>query len=138
MSLNITFYDKSLDSGIHYTRQDGSTVEIDDIDSSILCELASISITHSLYKMAEHIPILNTNLYEVLWHGDELPDPIIKGKQFDEYLYDGISFLLKKKKYLMQYNPDNDCGNYDSLLQFTKDCLSLSIQHPNADVRFSR
>lgn len=33
---------------------------------------------------------------------------------------------------------ENGWGNYDSLLQFTKDCLALSIQYPNADVRFSR
>lgn len=132
MSLDIIFTENGPKDYRNYC---GCTVMLEDSNET---KDYFINITHNLNIMAEHVPILNTNLYEVLWHGDELPNPIVKGKQFDEYLYDGISFLIKKKKYLMQYNPENGWGNYDSLLQFTKDCLALSIQHPNADVRFSR
>lgn len=119
-----------------YSNYCGCTVDIDFDDYQDKDYF--INITHNLNIMAEYVPIGNTNLYKVLWRGDELEVPIVKGKQFEDYLYDGISFLIKNKKYLIQYNPENGWGNYDSLLQFTKDCLALSIQHPNADVRFSR
>lgn len=132
MSLDIIFTENGRKD---YSNYCGCTVMVDSCNEE---KDYFINITHNLNIMAEHVPIGDVNLYKVLWRGDELEDPIVKGKQFDEYLYDGISFLIKKKKYLMKYNPENGWGNYDSLLQFTKDCLALSIQHPNADVRFSR
>lgn len=132
MSLDIIFTENGHKD---YSNYCGSTVMMDDFNET---KDYFINITHNLNVMAEHVPIGNVNLYKVLWRGDELKDPIIKGKQFEDYLYDGISYLIRCKLILLEYNPTNGWGNYDSLLQFTKDCLALSIQHPNADVRFSR
>lgn len=133
MSLDIIFTENGYKD---YSNYCGSTIIIDNDN-----ELKDyyINITHNLNKMAKHVPVgNNTNLYDVLWHGDELENPIVKGKQFEKYLYNGISYMIRCKPILLEYNPDNFWGNYDSLLQFIKDCLALSIQHPNADVRFSR
>lgn len=132
MSLDIIFTENDHKD---YSSYCSSTVMIDDGNET---KDYFINITHNLNVMAEHVPIGNVNLYKVLWRGDELEDPIVKGKQFEDYLYDGISYLIRCKPILLEYNPENGWGNYDSLLQFTKDCLALSIQHPNADVRFSR
>lgn len=133
MSLDIIFTENDHKD---YSNYCGSTIMMDYSNGE--SKDYYINITHNLNKMAEHVPIGNTNLYKVLWHGDELDVPIVKGKQFEDYLYDGISYMIRCKPILLEYNPDNGWGNYGSLLQFTKDCLALSIQHPNADVRFSR
>ena len=135
MSLDIIFTERS-NNKTTFENKCGCTVAVDFDDSQDKDYF--INITHNLNIMAEHVPIGNTNLYKVLWHGDELEVPIVKGKQFEDYLYDGISYLIRYKPILLEYNPENGWGNYDSLLQFTKDCLALSIQHPNADVKFSR
>lgn len=132
MSLDIIFTEND---DKDYSNYCGSTVMIDGHNET---KDYYINITHNLNEMAEHVPIGNTNLYRVLWHGDELSDPITKGNQFENYLYSGIDYLIRHRQSLLQYNPSNGWGNYGSLLQFTKDCLALSIQHPNADVKFSR
>ena len=64
MNLDIIFTEKGRKD---YSNYCGCTVTVDFDDSQDKDYF--INITHNLNRMAEHVPIGNTNLYKVLWHG---------------------------------------------------------------------
>lgn len=98
----------------------------------------TINITHNLGRMAEHVPVKGTNLYQILWEGYDLNgNRITTGSQFEGILEEGIDYMLDHKDELIQYEPSNGWGNFYDLLNFTRECLGLATKYPYSKVSFS-
>lgn len=128
MSLTITFTASLVP---HYTRIDGTTIEIGEK------EVASISTAYNLNKIAERISIgLHTTLYDLLWHGNELENPIVYGHDFISYLIRVIPYMEDHREDLEKFNQDDD-DNFNDLLLFTEKCLAYAILYPDSIVHFN-
>ena len=132
MSLDIEFYHNNPDFTGDYNNDDI------DWDDRFIAD-AQLNITHNMNIMAEHVPLSNgSTLYQLLWHGEEIDPPIETASQMTDLLAEGLKYLAHHKEDLLQYNPSNGWGNYNSLLTFTSECLLASIKFPNDKVYFSR
>lgn len=132
MSLDIEFYHNNPDFTGDYNNDDI------DWDDRFIAD-AQLNITHNMNIMAEHIPLSNgSTLYQLLWRGEEMDPPIETADQMKDLLCEGLKYLAHHKEDLLQYNPSNGWGNFDSLLTFTSECLLAAIKFPNDRVYFSR
>lgn len=117
-------------------------------------KLFSDNITHNLTEMAKE-----AGLYDVLWRPYRLSwdwEDFSQG-EYEDYTeldyeneqsitaYDlintlalGLSNLIKGKDKLLKYNPENDWGSYETLLNFTKSYLMACIENPDAKVEVYR
>ena len=121
---------------MYYIRENGSTINIPSPDCNY--EILHVgNITHNLNEMAKHVPVSKTlTLYNILWrpHESDLKttDDIL------EYVTIAVKYLIDHEEELLQYNPDNGWGNYESLLDFSKQVGSACIFHPHCDIEVSR
>lgn len=93
----------------------------------------SANVTHNLTKMAQHIPVYYTidheeyenTLYYLVWRPEEYncdnTDIVAQALQ------SGIAYMVLHREELLQYNPSNGWGSYDSfllwLIEYWKECL---------------
>lgn len=146
MSLDIIFTRPRKSTDTCMSSFVGRTILIQTYDDTYGCDSSGVSvddaiinITHNLNKMAMRISLTeSTTLYDILWHGDEQSPAIEFGYQFESYLLKAIPYMIEHKEDLLSLNPENGWGNFDSLLQFTKECLAYSILYPNDTITFSR
>ena len=132
MSLDIDFYHNNPDFTGDYNNEDIAW------DERFITD-ASFNITHNMNIMAEHVPLSNgSTLYQLLWRGEEMNPPIETADQMKDLLCEGLKYLAHHKENLLQYNPSNGWGNFDSLLTFTGECLLAAIKFPNDRVIYSR
>lgn len=132
MSLDIYFYHNNPDFTGDYNNED-----VDWGDRFITD--AQFNITHNMNIMAEHVPLSNdSTLYQLLWRGEEMDPPIETASQMTDLLVEGLKFLVAHREDLLQYNPSNGWGNFESLMDFTSDCLIATIKFPYDKVYFSR
>ena len=134
MSLDITFYHVDPE----YIGRD-DVPECDTWSKEGNIEDASLNVTHNLSRMADNVVLSNNvTLYNVLWRGDEMSNPIKIGRDFTNYLMEALKVLSDNKEYLLQFNPENGWGDYDGLVRFTTWCLVNSIIYPNSLIMFDR
>ena len=89
-------------------------------------------MTHNLGKMASHIVVeKDINLYLLLWHPSDIRFKYVDEK-YVNYINKSLDMLIKNKKKLEKYNPDNGWGNYETLLGFV---CSLANCLNNIDVK---
>lgn len=97
------------------------------------------NITHNLGHMAGDVEVGNGyTLYNILWRPDEMVPPSIRADELIDYLSTGLNVLLDNREHLLQHNPENGWGNYDHLLNFTRDYLAACVEFPDAVIRVSR
>lgn len=94
-------------------------------------EIYSANITHNLGKMAKE-----AGIYECLWRPEELD--ITKASQLIVPLAKGLETLLTEPEKFKEFNPTNDWGNYDGLVDFIRKYLEACINHPNTKIQVSR
>jgi hypothetical protein len=94
-------------------------------------EVYSANITHNLTTMAAE-----AGLYEYLWRPDE--SKVTKAYQLIMPLRGGLRTLEENPKRFKEFNPPNGWGNYDGLVEFTKNYLKVCEQYPDADVFVSK
>ena len=88
--------------------------------------IVSHNITHNLAVMARHC-----GLNDALWGANEHTVP--KTKDMIKSLYKGLGELIHNKETLLEYNPKNGWGSYDSLLGFTADVLVNCVKYPDSE-----
>ena len=89
------------------------------------------NITHNLSKMAEE-----AGLYMYLWRPEEIG--ITKAKQLIEPLKNGLALLRSDPERFKKFNPSNNWGCYDGLVDFVSYYLKACEENPNAKVSVSR
>ena len=108
--------------------------------TSLTDEVLWINITHNLGEMASHVPIIDTDLYHVMWRPEEVfPDnKEVRLKDLRELLILGFDYLLRHEKELSDYNPDNGWGHYENFVYVLPQYIRACYKWPNAIVSISR
>ena len=119
-----------------FLRENGKTFSVIPEDCSF--EYLHVgNITHNLGEMARHIPVSKElKLYNVLWRPEELD--LTTTDSILEYVDTGVRYMLKNKKKLEKYNPDNGWGNYDGLLSFAKKVGSACLFNSGCEIEANR
>ena len=146
LDVHLTFPDKATSpagSGIFF-REGGQTKEITRAEWDekfpgcepiiVVAEGAEVywrNITHNLNKMATE-----AGIYKYLWRPDEIN--ITTAAQLIEPLTDGLALLESDPARFKKLNPPNGWGDYDGLVDFTRDYLAACQQYPAAEIYASR
>lgn len=85
------------------------------------------NITHNLNRMA-----MEAGIYDHLWKPEEIG--ITKASQLIEPLRKGLELLLDDPKRFKKFNPPNNWGNYDGLVEFVRAYLTACEENPSASV----
>ena len=85
------------------------------------------NITHNLSEMADKVIIDNLSLYNLLWHPNNYNYQIVN-EDYINKIKERYKLLKNNKTYFEKYNPDNNWGNYDSLLMFVKELINFFDQ----------
>lgn len=98
-----------------------------DKDSKESVEVYWKNITHNLVKMAD-----KAGIYYALWRPEEKGWK--HGRDIISVLEKGVKELESKPKYFKKFNPSNGWGDYEVLLEFTKETLRSCEKYPNAKI----
>lgn len=94
-------------------------------------KLFSHNITHNLNTMAEA-----AGLYDVLWNPES--KGITTASQLIPFLEKGIKELIANPDKYKAFNPPNNYGNYDNLVDFCKTVLQNCRENPDAVIEVSK
>jgi hypothetical protein len=94
-------------------------------------KLSSHNITHNLNTMAEA-----AGLYDVLWNPESIG--ITTASQLIPFLEKGIKELIANPDKYKEFNPPNNYGNYDNLIDFCKTVLQNCRENPDAVIEVSK
>lgn len=94
-------------------------------------EVFSANITHNMGRMAQAVDI-----YTALWRPDE--QGWTYAKDITGMLERGLKRLLKSPDNFKKYNPESGWGDYDGLVEFTKNYLEACKAYPEAKIEVSR
>lgn len=94
-------------------------------------KLFSRNITHNLNKMAKE-----AGLYDVLWNPESIG--ITTASQLIPFLEKGIKELIANPDKYKAFNPPNNYGNYDNLIDFCKTVLHNCRENPDAVIEVSK
>jgi len=94
-------------------------------------DVYSANITHILVEMAKE-----ADLYMFIWHPDEIG--ITEAYELIRPLTVGLNTLRGDPDRFKAFNPRNDRGSYDDLVEFVEDYLAACIKSPDADVSVYR
>jgi len=86
------------------------------------------NITHNLGDMASAC-----GLYDPMWHSEGK-----HAKDIINRLQVGLKYLIDNKDEMLKYNPKNNWGSYDNLLQVATDFLAACEKYPNVRIDCSR
>ncbi len=95
------------------------------------CEVYSSNITHNLGAMAER-----AGIYKHLWRPEELR--ITKARELIAPLSNGLKLLKSDPGFFKKFNPENEWGDYDGLVQFVTEYIEACERYPDADIKVSR
>ena len=97
----------------------------------------SYNITHNLGKMAGEVKVSNgLTLYDILWRPDE--HGFTHARNIVYYLDEGWNTLLSEPEHFKQFNPVNDWGSYEGLVDFVYRYRNACRDNPEAELRVSR
>ena len=91
------------------------------------------NITHNMGKMAAE-----AGVYSFLWRPDEIDPPVTKANELIEPLSKALIEMIKNRKKYERFNPENNWGSYDTLVEFVFRYLQACADYPNADIEVSR
>lgn len=112
--------DMSLDVSLYFECDTGT-------DETLRAEVFDGNITHNLGKMARE-----AGVYDACWcpiengltHAGHLIEPLTKG----------IEQLMSKPNHFREFNPDNNWGSYEGLLEFLRAYLEACQKYPKAKI----
>ena len=85
------------------------------------------NITHNLTEMAKH-----ADLYLPCWHPLDLN--IETAGELIPYLESGLMKLKSAPDFFKTFNPENNWGNYDCLVDFVEKYLIACKENPDAEI----
>lgn len=91
-------------------------------------EVYERNITHNLSRMADE-----AGIYEALWCPQE--NGFQKAAQLVEPLTRGLDLLRSDPERFKTFNPANNWGCYDGLVNFVQSYLAACIEYPEAEVK---
>jgi hypothetical protein len=98
----------------------------------------SYNITHNLGKMAGEVKLSNgMTLYDIMWRPDE-QEGLVFAKDISELLHEAFNILLSEPEHFKQFNPVNDWGSYEGLVDFVYRYRNACRENPDAELRVSR
>lgn len=89
------------------------------------------NVTHNLSKMAAE-----AGIYEHLWRPDEIS--VTRARDLVAPLRAGLDLLRADPERFKQFNPENQWGSYDGLVQFVEAYLAACENAPHATISVSR
>ena len=97
------------------------------------------NITHNMNKMAQRIFVSENKemLYDYVWRPDELGKEIYTN-EMKNILTKGIYIMIRKRKSLLRYEPENGWGSYDSFLKFLIEYKKACEDNPGCTIEVSR
>lgn len=126
----------------------GSRMEVHDNNEEFYQTVWCGNITHNMGKMARHIPIkymserrgilYKGTLFETIWRGDQIDREMLNTDIVAEILKNGISYMIFNRKDLLQYNPENGWGDYDSFLSWLIKYKEMCEDNPDCEIEISR
>lgn len=126
----------------------GSTVAIYPNDTVKEKEYWSANVTHNMGEMARHIPVryrvdgewYENDLYHLVWRPEEVGVSNVcnNTNTLADALQSGISYMVEHREELLQYNPDNGWGSYDSFLEWLINYWRACLENPNCEIEISR
>jgi len=139
MSLNIQLFKKGFDIHKSRTNIDAAYTKLQAIKEALEqledeyeeSKLFSHNITHNLNTMAEA-----AGLYDVLWNPESIG--ITTASQLIPFLEKGIKELIANPDKYKAFNPPNNYGNYDNLIDFCKTVLQNCRENPDAVIEVSK
>ena len=106
------------------------------------------NITHNMNEMAMHIPVsyqveretYENDLYHLVWRPEEVGVGNVCNNTniVAEALQTGLSYMISHREELMQYNPDNGWGDYDSFLEWLLSYWRACLENPECKIEVSR
>ena len=121
------------------------------LDLSLTLEVGSVNCTHNLTTMADNVPagIMNVwdsetkgmvnreiTLYEAMWRPDEVG--IYNGSDLMTPLQAALEFMITNREALIEYNPENNWGNYEGLVEAVREMGKHCMMFPHARVECDR
>lgn len=102
----------------------------------------SANITHNMGNMASFIPVIIEDfgfqtLYNYVWRPEEIKKKVDTTVMV-KALTVGIALMIKKRKELLKYNPENGWGSYDSFLAWLIEYKNACEDHPGCYIEISR
>lgn len=89
------------------------------------------NITHNLGEMAN-----KAGVYYALWRPEE--KNWTTAKDITPILEKGLTKLKAKPEYFRKFNPDNEWGSYEGLVEFVESYLEACKKYPSAILKVSR
>lgn len=102
----------------------------------------SANITHNMGNMASFIPVIldfnrRLTLYDYVWRPEKIKKKVDTTVMV-KALTVGIVLMIKNRKELLKYNPENGWGSYDSFLAWLIEYKNACEDHPGCDIEISR
>lgn len=107
------------------------------------------NITHNMKIMAGHIPVKYDNsedmvsflgnLYDIVWNPKEIGDGyFMNTNHMGKALSLGICYMIEHRLELLQYNPENEWGDYDGFLIFLIEYKNKCEDNPDCQIEISK
>lgn len=120
----------------------GSTIPVCNEDDMYEAEEWSANITHNMGEMASHVPInvgsRRGTLYDYVWRPEEQTPPLETTDELLPILNQGISYMVARRKDLLQYDPSNGWGDYDSFLMWLIQYKEACEDYPGCKIKVWR
>jgi len=92
------------------------------------------NMTHNMTPMATA-----AGVYDCLWHPEIYGfNGVTRAKDLIEPLQAGVRNMVLNAEELKKLNPTNGWGNYESFLEFVRECRDACLLNPGAVVEVSR
>ena len=126
----------------------GSNMAYYDKDTDITESEWSANVTHNMGLMARNIPVqysiegetYEESLYSLVWEPEEVGIGNICNNTniVKQALQSGISYMISHRDDLIQYNPSNGWGSYESFLKWLIDYWNACIENPDCRIEVWR
>ena len=126
----------------------GSTIAVYPEDIEIEETEWHANITNNMAEMAMHIPVsyqvdgetYENDLYYLVWRPEEVGIGNVCNNTVTVAgaLQTGITYMISHREELLQYNPNNDWGDYDSFLEWLLSYWRACLENPECKIKVSR
>lgn len=147
MSLDVTITLKERKNRCRGTEPCGSTVAIGGEEHA--SDTWYANITHNMTDMAKNVPVsyhafgekYSNSLYQMVWRPEEVGDELGTYCVTDiiaDALEAGIAYMVGNREELLQYNPENNWGDYWSFLKWLIEYWRACVENPGCKIEVSR
>lgn len=126
----------------------GSTIAYYPEDTVVEETEWSSNITHNMTKMARSIPVsykvngevFENDLYHIVWRPEEIGIGNVCNNTdvVAEALQTGLAYMISHREELLQYNPENGWGSYNSFLKWLISYWKACLDNPGCEIEVYR